>query len=118
MDHGLEHQVVGAAPGQVVGDLGRDLAYDLDRRARRFDSDMTVTGTAGEALAIASAAMAASVVETTLSALLDDLGSRQLATPAVRAEDKAEPDRAVRNRSAMVMPYFSTNGGLARTHRE
>lgn len=117
--HGAEKGSKGfAAPGLVVDDLRRDLAHDLDRRARRFESDMTGAGPAGEALAIASAAVAASVVETTLSALLDDLGTRQLAAPAARAEDTARPDRAHRNRSAMAMPYFSTASGLARAHGE
>lgn len=117
--HGTESGPVAfPGPALVVDDLRRDLAYGMDQRARRFESSMAGAGPAGEALAIASVAVAASVVETTLSALLDDLGNHQVAAPAARAEDTARPDRAIRNRSAMAMPYFSTASGMARAHGE
>lgn len=105
-------------PALVVDDLRRDLAYGRDRGALRFESGIAGAGPAGEALAIASVAVAASVVETTLSTLLDDFGGRQAPAQAARAEDTARPGRAARNRSAMAMPYFSTASGLARVHGE
>ena len=119
--HGQDVQagpVVFAAPGQIVGGLRRDLSHDLDRRARRFESDMAAAGPAGEALAIASAAMASSVMEATLAAVLDGLGSHQAAIPAARAEDVPQADLAARSRSAMAMPYFSTASGTARAYGE
>src|SRR5690606_457198 len=105
----------GANSGSVVfATTGHALGNSLDRHARRFESGMPGTGPASEALAIASAAVAASVVETTLTALIDDIGNPQLGNTTPRTEDPARTDRAPRSRRAMVMPYFSTTSGRVR----
>src|SRR5690554_2979702 len=64
-----------AAGGQAVGGLGRDLARDIDQHARRFEADLAAAGPAGEALAMASAAMTGQVVDSTLAALVGGIGS-------------------------------------------
>ena len=117
--HGTESGPVAfPGPALVVDDLRRDLAYGMDRGALRFESGMAGAGPAGEVLAIASVAVATSVMETTLSTLLDDFGGRQAPAQAARAEDTARPGRAARHRSSMAMPYFSTASGMARAHGE
>jgi|SRR5690606_9511060 len=101
-----------AAGGHAVGELGRGLARDLDLRSGRFEADMAAAGPAGEALAIASAAVATSVVDSTVSALLEDFGARTVADSSQQHE--ARPARAVRSRSAMAMPYFAAASAASR----
>ena len=100
------------AAGHAVGELGRGLARDLDLRPGRFEADMAAAGPAGEALAIASAAVATSVVDSTVSALLEDFGARTMADSSQQHE--ARPARAVRSRSSMAMPYFATASAASR----
>lgn len=103
-----------AAGGHAIGGFGRGLARDLDLRPRRFEADMAAAGPAGEALAIASAAVATSVVDSTVSALLEDFGARTGAAEFAQQDEAHRPARAVRSRSAMAMPYFATASAATR----
>ncbi len=97
-----------AAGSHAVGGLGRDLARDLDQQARRLEADLAAAGPAGEALAMASAAVAGPVVDTTLAALLDGFATRTRPAASDRTDTDARAGRELRIRSAMAMPYFAT----------
>ena len=121
LPHGYRAESGSAAfpgPALVIDDLRRDLAYGMDRGALRFESGMAGAGPAGEVLAIASVAVATSVMETPRATLLDDFAGHQAPAQAARAEEIARPGRAARQRSAMAMPYFSAASGMARAHGE
>lgn len=104
------HSPVRPAGSVIAADIRSDLARDLDRQARRLEVDLATTGSASEALTMASALLATSVMEATL-ATLEDATQRPPHPPTV--VDETRRARAVRARSAMAMPYFST----ARTMR-
>src|SRR5690606_32326027 len=80
-----------AAGGHAVGELGRGLARDLDLRSGRFEADMAAAGPAGEALAIASAAVATAVADSTVAAVLEGAGAPTGADPGPQAEAPPAP---------------------------
>lgn len=112
------HRSGPAAGALMAGDLRQELANDIESRIRALEVELALPGAAGEALALASALLATSIVEATVASALEDTGSRQ--PPAPRASglrDQAQGDAPARSRGALTMPYFSTAQGLRRGHR-
>jgi len=106
---GVHHQAARSAGSMIAGDLRSDLARDMERRARRLETDLGTAGSAGEALTMASALFASSVMEATLATVLEDIGHYPPPAPRTHAATgEAERARAARSHSAMAMPYFST----------
>ena len=110
------------AAGLIAEDLRTDLARDIDRRARRFESDLSNAGSASEALAMASALFATSVAEATLASVLEDVANHQPQASRVQTAQSLATDevggRQVRRNAALATPYFSTARGLRRGNGE
>lgn len=103
-----------AAGGHAVGGWTRGVARELELRSHHFEADMAAAGPAGEALAIATAAVATSVVDTTVSALLEDFGTHAGVGGSAQPQGPGHAQRAVRRRNAMAMPYFATASAAGR----
>ena len=106
--------------GMIAAELGSDLARDFEQL--RYEPDLGNAGSAGEALAMASAMVATSVVEATLASVVQDIAHRQPSAPrphaAAQLDEGQAGDHHARRRAALAMPYFSTARGLRRGHGE
>jgi len=106
--------------GMIAAELGSDLARDFEQL--RYEPDLGNAGSAGEALAMASAMVATSVVEATLASVIGDVAHRPPSAPrpaaAAQLDEGQAGDHYARRRAALAMPYFSTARGLRRGHGE
>lgn len=107
------HAPVRPAASMIAVEIHSDVARDMDRHARRLEADLATSGSAAEALTMASALLATSVMQATLATLEEATHRPPQARPPSTTVDETQRARAARNRSAMAMPYFST----ARTMR-
>lgn len=107
------HHAGYAAGKLIAAELRHELARDVEARTRGLEAELA-GASAGEAVALASALLASSVVEATVTSVLEEVTGRQ---PPVRrrAQPRSEEQPAgARDRGALAMPYFSTAHGLRR----
>lgn len=112
-DRSAHHHPMGPFPGSlIVGELRHDLARDIDARARALEAELAGAGSAGEALVLASALLATSMVEATLASVLEEIANQP--APTRRAPAAGHDTAPDRGRRALATPFFSTAQGLRR----
>lgn len=101
-----------------TGGLPVELARDIERGVFVVEVDQAGSG---EVLALVSAILASSAMESTLATVLDDVALHPRQAPRPRADSRTADALAsapARRRAALATPYFSTARGMGRGHGE